>query len=176
MHISELVRLTYSGGIFVDDLQCCRLDVVALYNCTCKHLIRAMRTHARFTWVQQLLKTFKRQITHRINSQPSRNWVCWQLLPHSHFKMSDVLVLIVAIRPTLDFQQIIWPPVVHMDMDNSFAWDTCTPVLNFAGTVCKTDYNRNCSKYQWTLPSLDKAHTSLYIDFVSIQMFDRRIN
>ena len=50
-----------------------------------------------------------------------------------------MLVLVVAIRPPLDFQQLLCPPVLCVNMDNCGAWEKFTSMLDLAGAIYKSD-------------------------------------
>ena len=50
-------------------------------------------------------------------------------------------VQIVAIRPSLDFHQIIWISAGHANMNKSGAQDRRMLLLNLAGTACKAKHS-----------------------------------
>ena len=83
--------------------------------------------------------------------------------------------LIVAIRPSLDFEQIICPSAVRVNMDSSGAQDRGTLAPNLAGAACKSDCNckhktsGNCCNYH--------GHDQYsYIDLMLVQIFKWRVN
>ena len=75
------------------------------------------------------------------------------------YQYAIMVVLIITIRPSLDFQQIIWSSTKHANTDNFHAQGMCVLVPNLEGAACDSNcHHRHKPKTNCNI-HIDNTHT-----------------